>query len=212
MTWREGISSVYGRYIKERPGGTEGMEYKPKIVLHYANKDNPDRCFIKLFKQYRTLYHPRCTTSCILPPTISEPHQLLLIHQQAPWTHNTRTDFARLCKGASFEGFRTNHSLRATATSRLYKAGVEEQLVIKVTGHRSVEGFRSYKRSSSTQLHALSDIVNCTPTHHTDTITSITSSSQLLQGLNLPSATFSNCTVHFYVGPQRISTQFITKG
>ena len=48
------------------------------------------------------------------------------------------------------------------------------------------------ERSSSTQRQALSDIVNCTPTRHTDTITSTTSSSQLLQGLSLPSATFSN--------------------
>ena len=31
-------------------------------------------------------------------------------------------------------------SLRATATSRLYHAGVDEQLVMEVTGHCSVEG------------------------------------------------------------------------
>ena len=52
---------------------------------------------------------------------------------------------SKLCKGAGFEGFQTNHSLRATATSRFYHAGVEEQLVMEVTGHHSVEGACSYK-------------------------------------------------------------------
>lgn len=31
----------------------------------------------------------------------------------------------------------TNHSLRATAATRLYAAGVDEQLIAEKTGHRS---------------------------------------------------------------------------
>ena len=66
-----------------------------------------------------------------------------------------------MCKLAGIHGHKTNHSLRATATSRLYQAGVDEQLVMEVTGHRSLEGVRSYKRTSDTQREALSDILNC---------------------------------------------------
>ena len=65
---------------------------------------------------------------------------------------------SRLCKTAGIEGFRTNHSLRATAATRL---GVDEQLVMERTGHRSLEGVRSYKRTSDLQHEALSDILNC---------------------------------------------------
>ena len=53
-----------------------------------------------------------------------------------------------------------HHSLRATAATRLYQAGVHEQLVMERTGHRSLEGVRLYKRTSDEQREALSDILN----------------------------------------------------
>ena len=34
------------------------------------------------------------------------------------------------------QGYRTNHSLRAAAASRLYQSGVDEQLKPEVTGYR----------------------------------------------------------------------------
>ena len=67
---------------------------------------------------------------------------------------------ARLCASAGIQGHKTNHSLRATTTSRLYHSGVDEQLVMERTGHRSLEGVRSYKRTSDAQREALSDILN----------------------------------------------------
>ncbi len=51
---------------------------------------------------------------------------------------------ARLCSAASIKVYRTNHSLRATAATRLYSAGVDEQMIMETTGHRSLEGVRSY--------------------------------------------------------------------
>ena len=65
-----------------------------------------------------------------------------------------------VCKSAGIEGYKTNHSLRATAATRLYSSGVDEQLVMERTGHRSTEGIRSYKRTSSEQQQAVSDILN----------------------------------------------------
>jgi integrase len=38
------------------------------------------------------------------------------------------------------KGRYTNHSLRATTATRLYQAGVEEQLIMERTGHRSLDG------------------------------------------------------------------------
>ena len=64
----------------------------------------------------------------------------------------------RLCKAAGIEGFKTNHSLRATTATRLYNSGVDEQLVMERTGHRSIEG--DYKRTSEEQRQTLSDILN----------------------------------------------------
>ena len=121
---------------------------------------------------------------------------------------------ARLCSSAGIPGFKTNHSLRATTTSRLYHAGVDEQLVMERTGHRSVEGVRSCKRTSDAQREALSDILNrpamvgaitnTTPVAPAPTLPTIISSAQhshQLGALSLPSATFNNCQISFHIGP-----------
>uniref|UniRef100_A0A1X7UEF4 Tyr recombinase domain-containing protein n=1 Tax=Amphimedon queenslandica TaxID=400682 RepID=A0A1X7UEF4_AMPQE len=46
----------------------------------------------------------------------------------------------------------TNHSFRGvTAATRLFQAGVDEQLIMKRTGHRSTDGVRIYKHISDQQ-------------------------------------------------------------
>ena len=82
------------------------------------------------------------------------------------------------------------------------------------TGHKSTDGVRSYKRTSENQREALSDILNrarveepstvpipssATPVVQTQNIIQASTQNQL-QGLNLSSALFSNCTVHFNIG------------
>ncbi len=57
-------------------------------------------------------------------------------------------------------GYKTNHSLRATAASRLYHSGLDEQLIMERTGHRSIEGIRSYKRTSNQQQVTVSNVLN----------------------------------------------------
>ena len=123
---------------------------------------------------------------------------------------------------ASIQGYKTNHSLCATVTSTLYQSSVDEQLVIEHTGHRSLEGVRSYKRTSSEQLEALSDILNrpnnfinkvghttsyqnssslsTTATAiHMDTPQTYLSSSAQHRTLSLPSTIFTQCSVNFYI-------------
>ena len=46
-----------------------------------------------------------------------------------------------------------------TAT-QLYPAGVDEQLIMERTGHHSINGIRSYKRTSAEQLESVSDILS----------------------------------------------------
>ena len=64
---------------------------------------------------------------------------------------------ARMCSLGGVGGYRT---IRATAATRLYQAGVDEQLIMEKTGHRSTEGARSYKHTSEQQLQQLSDILH----------------------------------------------------
>ena len=208
---------------KNHPGGLKGRKVAPKVVTHHANLDNPKRCFVRLFQRYRQL--------C---PEDAPPHAFYLQPSRNPTStcwyskcllgHTTLgKTVARLCKLAGIEGYKTNHSLRATATSRLYQSGVDEQLVMERTGHRSLEGVHSYKRTSDAQREAPSDILNGgtkkvklddtrTSEFHlastvpalladtTPTFLSASQHSQQLRTLNLPSATFDQCTVNFYVG------------
>jgi len=62
------------------------------------------------------------------------------------------------CKNAGFQGYYTNHSLRATAATRLYNAGMDEQLVAEKTGHRS-SAIRSYKRTCDEQMVKVNDVL-----------------------------------------------------
>lgn len=54
----------------------------------------------------------------------------------------------------------TNHSLQATAITRMYKRGVPEKLISDKSGHRSLKGLRSYKRTSSIQEKAAGECMS----------------------------------------------------
>ena len=132
---------------KNHPGGLKGHEHNPMVVVHHANTKNPSRCFVQVFKMYQDLcpaYRPdnafylaplkKFTTHCWFSRSLVG--------------HNTLKNFvANMCKEAGIQGYKINHSLRATAATRLYYAsGVDEQLVMERTGHRSIEGITSYKK------------------------------------------------------------------
>lgn len=72
--------------------------------------------------------------------------------------HVLQKPVGKLCEQAGFSGHFTNHSLRATAT-RLYDAGMDEQLIAEKTGHRS-SAVRSYKRTQDAQLVKVSEIIH----------------------------------------------------
>ena len=65
-----------------------------------------------------------------------------------------------MCQIAGITDIKTNHFLRVTAATRLFLAGVNEQLIMKRTGHRSVDGVRKYKQISKEQNENSSKILN----------------------------------------------------
>ncbi len=143
---------------KNRPGGLKGRKQKQKVVVHHANLENPERCFVRLFKLYCQL-SPSSVYAFYLKPLRSP--TLTCWYSTDPLGHmSLGKTVAHLCKEAGIGGYRTNHSLRATTATRLYQSGVDEQVVMERTGHRSLEGVRSYKRTSDSQREAVSDILN----------------------------------------------------
>ena len=65
----------------------------------------------------------------------------------------------KLCAEVGVEGYKTNHSLRRTAATRLFQAGYDEQLIMDVTRHRSTDGVMEYNEVCLDQRKALSDII-----------------------------------------------------
>ena len=140
----------------------KGRKQAPKIVHHYANTTNPSCCFVRLFKLYYSLGpHNRPDHAFYLQP-LSKPTPTCWF-AQTPIGHgplgNTVT---KLCKLAGIPGYRTNHSLRATTATRLYHKGVDKQHIMEITGHSSLDGVRSYKRTSKMQQMAISDMLSVT--------------------------------------------------
>ena len=82
-------------------------------------------------------------------------------YSRIPIGHNKLADTVpRLMREAGIDGYFTNHSLRVTATTRLYDSQIDEASIMQRTGHRSVEGVRAYKRSSNKLCEVTSAILN----------------------------------------------------
>lgn len=110
---------------KNNPGGLRGRNNKPITVTHFENLDNPNWCFVNLSK----LYNSKCPSdrpkdAFYLKP-LKHPTDTCWYSSQ-PIGHCTLAGtVARLCKAAGIQGYKTNHSLRATTATRLYQASID---------------------------------------------------------------------------------------
>ena len=65
-----------------------------------------------------------------------------------------------MMKSANIKGNFMNHSLCSTATTRLFHASIDEQLIMSRTGHSSSNGVRAYKCICDQQQQQTSVILN----------------------------------------------------
>ena len=123
---------------------------------------NPERCFIRYYKKYVSHCPPiseRKNNSFYLTPLKKPKNDVWC--SNVPVGHSTLgKTVSRLCSMAGIQGHKTNHSLRVTTATRLFHAWVDEQLIMKRTGHRSLDGVRLYKRVSNEQDREISEILN----------------------------------------------------
>ena len=145
---------------KAQAGGLRHRKIVPKCVDAFENLTNPERCVVRLYEKY-TAHRPaiqKCKDTSFYLQPIDKPVNEIW-YKVTPIGINTLCKTVkRLCQSAGIEGHKTNHSLRATAASRLYNSNVEEQLICETTGHRST-AVRSYKRTSNDQKNYVSDLL-----------------------------------------------------
>ena len=164
--------------LVEKPGSTAYLLYKedisktnqaglhhrivaPKEVIHHANQDNPQRCLVRIYKLYNSLCPVGRPDNAFYLAPLAHPKENCWF-KRVPLGHCKLAEVVpRLMKSASIPGYFTNHSLRVTAATRLYDAQVDEATIMERTGHRSVEGIRTYKRTSDKLKELSSNILNC---------------------------------------------------
>ena len=75
--------------------------------------------------------------------------------------HNKLADIVpQLMSSANIKRYFTNHSLCATAVTRLYEAEIDEATIMERTGHRSTDGVRAYKRKNTKLKELSSNVLN----------------------------------------------------
>ena len=75
---------------------------------------------------------------------LSKPTLSVWFSKQPVGHNKLPSTVAHLCKAAEIAGFKTYHFLWATTATHLFHRDVDEQLIMERTGHRSINGVRSY--------------------------------------------------------------------
>ena len=152
LLYSEGVSKTYH-------GGLKHRKLAPRTSKAYANVECANKCIVKIVK----LYVSKCPEKGLGKAFYSKPLQKYEKKQiwfsSVPIGHNKLQGMVKsIMEKGRVRGYFTNHSLRATAVSRLYREGVDDKLIKGVTGHRS-EAINGYKRESDEQHVNVSKIV-----------------------------------------------------
>ena len=103
---------------KNHPGGLKGHNIKPKVVYHHSNEQNPEWCFVHLFKKYRELCPQDAPAHAFYLQPARSPAEFCW-YSTRPLGHTPLGNtVACMCKAAGIQGFKTNNSLRATSCNQ----------------------------------------------------------------------------------------------
>ena len=98
--------------------------------------------------------------------------------ERTPIGHNLlQNRFKEMCKQAGLVGDFTNHSIRATAVTRMYESGLTEKMIMKRSGHRSTDDVRVYQRGDASAQIKVSNALSSSSSLVASTEKSLISSS-----------------------------------
>ena len=122
--------------------------------------DNDECCPVRLIIYYLSLLlkNRKCKSFYLQPKNKYTDECWFLDHPAG--VHRLRDCVKELCNKAKLPGFYSNHSLRSSAATNMYRGNIDEQLIQEITGHRSL-AVHSYKRTCSSQSRLASNIIFC---------------------------------------------------
>ena len=156
-------SSVFYQYTelvsKNNQHRFKDVNMQNKTGRVYAQVDS-ERCLVKLLDKY-LLKLPEGALHFYMRPLDKIPQE-----ESKPWFTKQRVgqnNLKEILPKLSVEsgcGVRyTNHSLRATAATRMFSTGVPEKLIADKTGHRSLKALRFYERTQPSMEQAVNAVI-----------------------------------------------------
>ena len=142
---------------KNRPGRRKQLNLDNKTVRQYAQHELGNRCHVYLLKLYISKLAPAaidkdifyCKPLVMVPDDDSKPW-----YTAVPIGHNKLNQKLKdiFSKAHLNTDKKSNHSLRATSISRMYRASLPEKVIMERSGYLSKEGLRTYERTSVQQV------------------------------------------------------------
>ena len=156
---------IYHEFVsKNRQGTFRQLYLANKEVPIYACPTAGDRCHVRLLDLYLQKLPSEAIEKDVfyvrpLDKIPSDP--LSPWYTSVPISRNTLDKKVNvMCRNAGLEGHKTNHSLRATGATEMYRGNVPEKLIQERTGHRSLTSLRVYERSTDEQHRAVSSLLS----------------------------------------------------
>ena len=123
------------------------------VIKDYADSSLGEKCYYRVLKLYTSKLPPKTRQD---PKAIFywKPREKVPLDATAAWFLiqpvgcNTLASMVKnMCFQIGVTG-KTNHSLRATGATRLFKANIPEKLIQERTRHKSTDALRRYERTS----------------------------------------------------------------
>ena len=94
----------------------------------------------------------------------------------------------------------TNHSLRATAATRMFASGIPEKVIAEFTGHKSSKALQVYERTTGEQVKkaelAISNQESMLPAKVPDDVPDVKPDFDKVKNLPTFSGNLSGCTIN----------------
>ena len=157
------LDKEYLQYVedisKTNNGGLAHLRIRRKVVRAYKNLANPERCPVELYKKYVSHVPTETSDNTFYLQALAKPKGEIWYYKKAVGRETLGNVVKKIMKNAGFEGHYTNHSLRRSSASRLYDAGMPKQVIQETTSHRSSDGVKAYKCTSSSLKRKASEIL-----------------------------------------------------
>ena len=157
-------TSVYYEYTelvsKNNQHRFKDINAQNKVIRAYALPGNR-KCIVKMLDKYLSLLPPDAPYFYMRAnEKFCEEQAGSTFTRQGVGVNMLKTVLPLLSKESGIEVRYTNHSLRATAITRMFNSGVEEKIIAETSGHRSTKALRMYEHTSHLQMKQVTCVIN----------------------------------------------------